>query len=116
MYTSGWAKNQNMCCHSRWSPPSAWLKKCVPTSRSSARQLDAIITDGIAKMIMKATTRNAQTMSGMRVIDMPGARCLKIVTTRFTAVASADSSVKVIICAQTSTRLPGEKAGPDSGV
>src|SRR3954462_13347173 len=79
-------------------------------------QLDAVMIDGIAKMIMKATTRKLHTSGGMRVIDMPGARCLKMVTTRFTAVASAESSVNVIIWAHTSTRLPGAKAGPESGV
>ena len=45
----------------------------------------------------------------------PGARCLKMVTTISTATASAEISVKVIICAQMSARLPGAYCGPDSG-
>ena len=32
-----------------------------------------------------------------------------------TATDSAATSVKVIICAQKSTRLPGENSGPESG-
>jgi hypothetical protein len=46
---------------------------------------------------------------------MPGARCFSTVTMISTATASAATSVKVIICAQTSARLPGECSGPASG-
>ena len=38
-----------------------------------------------------------------------------MVATSTTAAASAATSVKVIICAQMSARLPGENCGPDSG-
>ncbi len=51
----------------------------------------------------------------MRLSDIPGARCLKMVVMRLTATASDEISVKVIICAQTSTRLPGLNCGPESG-
>jgi hypothetical protein len=47
--------------------------------------------------------------------DIPGARCLRIVATMLTAAANEPISVKVIICAQTSTRFPGENSGPASG-
>ena len=76
----------------------------------------ATMTAGIAKMIRNEVTSIDQTNRGIRSSVMPGARCLKVVTMISTATASADTSVKVIICAQTSTRLPGEKSGPDSGV
>ncbi len=46
---------------------------------------------------------------------MCGARILKIVAISSAATHIADTSVKVIICAQKSTRFPGENAGPDSG-
>ena len=75
----------------------------------------AIMTAGIAMMIMKDVTSMAQTNSGMRSSDMPGARCLRTVTTISTATASAETSVKVIICAQMSARLPAAYCGPDSG-
>ena len=45
----------------------------------------ASMTAGIAKMIMKEVTSIAQTKSGMRLSDMPGARCLKMVTMSSTA-------------------------------
>ena len=52
--------------------------------------------------------QHAQTNIGMRFSDMPGARSLKtVVISDSTATASAEISVKVIICAQTSARLPG---------
>ena len=66
-------------------------------------------------MIMKAVINCAQTKSGIRFSDIPGARCLKIVVTISTAPIKAAISVKVIICAQMSMRLPGEYCGPASG-
>ena len=73
-------------------------------------------TAGIEKMIISATTSIAQANSGIRARVMPGARHLRMVQMRTTAAASAATSVKVIICAQMSARLPGENCGPDSGV
>ena len=67
-----------------------------------------VTIDGIAKMTMNDMTRIDQTNNGMRFSDMPGARSLKIVATSSTATASAATSVKVISCANMSTRLPGE--------
>ena len=69
------------------------------------------MTAGMAKHTMKLVTSIAQTNSGILLSDMPGARCLKIVLMVLTAIASEDSSVKVIICAQKSTRLPDEYCG-----
>ena len=74
-----------------------------------------VATAGIANTIMNATTSCAHTNSGMRLSDMPGARILNTVTMMFTAPQSAAISVNVTTCAQTSTRCPGEYAGPESG-
>ncbi|MGY4513170.1 hypothetical protein ACVIN2_006624 [Bradyrhizobium sp. USDA 3650] len=63
--------------------------------------------DGIANITRKLVTSMAQTNSGMRSSVMPGARSLNTVTTISTETASAATSVNVIICAQTSTRLVG---------
>jgi len=46
---------------------------------------------------------------------MPGARCLRVVTTISTAATSAASSVKVMVWAQMSTPLPGENCSDASG-
>src|SRR3954469_12024326 len=73
------------------------------------------MTDGIAKMTMNDCTTIAQTKIGIRFKDIPGARCLKTVVMISTAPTSAEISVSVIICAQKSTRWPGEYCGPDSG-
>ena len=43
------------------------------------RKLLESMTAGMANTVMKEVTRIAQTSSGMRFSDMPGARCLKIV-------------------------------------
>ena len=106
-YTSGCPKNQNRCCQSSTSPPFAGLKKCVPTSRSRISAVLHSMTDGIAKITMNCVTSVAQTKSGMRLSDMPGARSLKIVVIRTIASSRPESSVKVIICAQMSAPLPG---------
>ena len=74
------------------------------------------MTAGIAKMTMNDTTIIDHTNSGIRLSDIPGARCLNAVTRMLTATISADSSVKVIICAHVSERLPGSNVGPESGV
>ena len=73
------------------------------------------MTAGIANMIMKLTTIIDQTKSGMRFSDIPGQRCLNAVTTNSTATTRPESSVKVIICDQVSTPLPGANCGPESG-
>src|SRR3954462_3506976 len=102
-----------MCCQSSASHPSAGLKNYVPTRRSNARQELAMITAGMANSTMNEVTKLAHTKMGSRSKDIPGAFCLKVVTITFTATDSAESSVNVISCAQTSTRLPGECAGPE---
>jgi hypothetical protein len=76
---------------------------------------EAVTTAGIAKMIRKELTSSAQTKSGIRSSVMPGARSLKTVTMTEIATEIPATSVKVIICAQISARLPGENSGPDSG-
>src|SRR3569623_1812475 len=107
--------NQNMCCQSRASPCSAGLKNWVQTSRSAISMPEAIATAGIEKITISETFSAAQTKSGILASVMPGARCLRMVATIDTEAASAATSVKVIICAQMSTLLPGENCGPESG-
>ena len=76
----------------------------------------ASITAGIAKMIMNDVTSIAQTNSGMRLSVMPGRAQLEDRGDDARPPrSSAETSVNVIICAQKSTRLPGEYCGPESG-
>jgi hypothetical protein len=106
-----------MCCQSSASPPSAWLKKCVPTfvSRSIESIVLHSVTAGMAKRIMNDAMRIDQTNSGMRLRLMPGARHFRIVTIIDTAPAIEPISTSVTICDHTSTRFPGLKSGPARG-
>ena len=83
--------------------------------RSKRRKVLSSMTAGMAKMTMKATMIIDQTKRGMRFSDIPGARILKAQTVISTATMSAENSVKVIICAHVSARLPGSNCGPESG-
>ena len=94
------------------SPPSAGLKKCVPSMRSNCTRLAASITIGIAKMIITDVTSDAQTNSGMRRSDMPGARILRMVVVMSTATISPIASVRLTSMFQTSARLPMPYCGP----
>ena len=80
-----------------------------------ASMMLAVATNGMATSTMNDMMTIAHTNSGTRLSDMPGARCLNAVTMISTAATMAEISVNVIICAQMSTRLPGEYSGPASG-
>ena len=56
---------------------------------------------------MNDCTSMLQQYSGMRFSDMPGARIFMMVAIISVATHSAEISVKVIICAQKSTRFAG---------
>ena len=93
-YTSGWPKNQNRCCHSSTSPPSrriVEMRADEPVEdQRGARQHHRRHREEHHERV----TSVAQTNSGMRLSDIPGARSLKIVVIRTIASSSADSSVK----------------------
>src|SRR6185312_12971459 len=74
-----------------------------------------IITAGMAEMTMKDCTSMDQQNKGMRLSDMPGARILKMVAMSSAPTHMADTSVKVIIWHQKSTRFPKSNCGPASG-
>ena len=80
MYTSGWPKSQNMCCHNKGDAPAAGLKKLASKMRSNISWKSATAMIGIAKMIRNDVTSDIQTNSGIRNSDMPGARMFRIVT------------------------------------
>ena len=114
-YTSGWPKNQNMCCQRSTSPPSAGLKKCVPSILSSWTRFAPSITVGMAKMIMNAITSEAHTKSGIRRSDIPGARILRMTVAMSTATMSPIASVKFTSTFQKSARFPIPYSGPARG-
>ena len=88
MYTSGWPKIQNRFWYISGSPPAAALKKFVWKLRSMKTMISAAVTGGIANSVRNAITRIIHTNTGMRIIVMPGARMLRMVTRKLTAVAT----------------------------
>ena len=88
MYTSGWPKIQNRFWYSSGSPPAAALKKFVWKLRSMKTMISAAVTGGIANSVRNAITSIIHTNTGMRISVMPGARMLRMVTMKLTAVAT----------------------------
>ncbi len=84
------------------------MKKWVLTVRSKASMTLPTIRGGIANTIMNMVTSMAHTNKGIRLSDMPSARCLNTVTISSTAATSAEISMNVIIVAQKSRPSPGE--------
>ena len=79
MYTSGWPKNQNRCCHSRGSPPPAGLNQLVPSVRSKSSMAAADVSTGSASRSRMAVMNSDQTTSGSRNSVIPGHRMLTTV-------------------------------------
>ncbi len=84
MYTSGWPKNQNRCCHSS-APPFATSKMCAPNFRSTSRANSAAARTGKASSTRTPVRSTFQVKIGMRNIVMPGARMQTMVVMKLTA-------------------------------
>src|SRR3954447_5842678 len=69
------------------SPPLAALKKLKFSARSSRTKNCDAAMNGVAMTTSSEVEKFAQTSSGMRQNDMPGARIVTIVTRKFSAVA-----------------------------
>ena len=67
-------------------PPSPLVKKCMPRSRSSPRSAHTTVSAGKAKVIRMLAQRAVQVNSGIRIKVIPGARRLRIVTTKLMPV------------------------------
>ena len=72
MYTSGWPKNQNRCCHSTGSPPPCGSKNEVPKLRSQISMVIAPASTGRDSTSRNAVTSIAQMNSGILCMVMPG--------------------------------------------
>ena len=107
MYTSGWPKIQNRFWYINGSPPALALKKLVWKLRSENTMISAAVTGGIANRVRNAMTSIIQTNTGSRIIVMPGARMLRIVTRKFTAVATDPMPSMINPTAQKSGPRPG---------
>ena len=69
------------------SPPPSGLKKLVPMTRSNRVMNWEPAMNGVPKTTSADVVALAHTSSGMRQTVMPGARMVKIVTRKFSAVA-----------------------------
>ena len=108
MYTSGWPKIQNRCCHSRVLPPSSGSKKRMSKPRSSSSSRLPTINVVKANMIMNDVTSMAQANMGMRLSVMPGARILRMPMMISAPAAMAPTSATPRPSTQKSSGSPGE--------
>ena len=68
-------------------PPFETSKKFVPNWRSIMTSTSAIVIAGKERMIRKEVISVIQVKTGSRIMVMPGARRLMIVTMKFSAAA-----------------------------
>ena len=85
MYTSGWPKIQNRCCHSSGSAPALTSKNVASNSRWNMSRNSATVITGIANTSRNCVTSAIQVKTGIFIRLMPGARMLMIVTIRLIA-------------------------------
>ncbi len=108
MYTSGWPKIQNRCCHSSGSAPSATEKKVASKFRWNSSRNSATVMTGMANSSRNCMTSAIHVKIGMRMSVMPGARMLRTVTIRLTAPTCEATPVISRPSVQKSTPLVGE--------
>ena len=110
-YTSGWPRNQNRCCHSSGEPPGVrqqllpttspdGRKKLVPKCRSSSSMTAAAVSGGNASRPRIDAMKYDQTVSGIRIIDMPGARRLNTVATMLRPLIVNDAMKSAMLSSQ----------------
>ena len=76
MYTSGWPKIQNRCCHSSGSAPAATEKNVASNSRWKISSTSATVITGMANSSRNWITRIIHVNTGIRISDMPLVRML----------------------------------------
>ena len=115
MYTSGWPKIQNRCCHSSGSAPASTEKNVASNVRWNISRNRATVMTGIANSSRNWITRTIHVSTGMRISDMPLVRMLSTVTIRFTAPVSEAIPVICRPSAQKSMPCDGENGRLEFG-
>ena len=115
MYTSGWPKIQNRCCHSSGSAPASTVKNVASNWRWNISRNSATVITGMANSSRNWTTRIIQVNTGMRISVMPGARMLSTVTIRLIAPVSEAMPVICRPSVQKSMPLLGENGTLEFG-
>ncbi len=112
MYTSGWPKIQNRCCHSSELPPNSGFEELhVVAAAHLEQEADPTTSVVKAKTIMNAVTSIAQANSGMRAKVMPGARNLRMLMMISMPAAMAATSATLRPRTQKSSGRSGEILG-----
>src|SRR5713101_4825093 len=123
IYTSGWPKNQNRCCHSNGDPPlwavsipltvTKGTKKLVPALRSNSSRMPAEKSTPKASSPRIAVINHAQQVSAMRIMDMPLTRISSVVVMKFSALINAPMQNNAML--MTHMSAPGPSPGPAVG-
>ena len=115
MYTSGCPNTQKRCCHNTTLPPLATLKKLNMKYLSKVSSINATVITGKANTKRIAVMKLIQVNKGNRIIVIPGALMLIIVTIKLNEAAreAIPSICKLII--QKSIPVPGFWATEVSG-
>ena len=115
MYTSGWPKNQNRCCHRIGEPPWSASKMWAPNWRSANSIAPAAVSTGNVISTSRLVTNMFQVKIGMRNMVMPGARMVDTVATTLTRGDHAGQPGSTMPTIHRSPPTPGERTPSDSG-
>jgi hypothetical protein len=115
MYTSGCPNTQKRCCQRSGSPPCSGTKKLVSPFRSSSSIAVPTISGVNPKMIMKAVTSMAHPKTGIRLMDIPGARIRSTATIISAAAPMAATSATLSAMSHQSMLSPGDHCRLVSG-
>src|SRR6476646_5692384 len=108
MYTSGCPNIHNRCCESNGSAPASTLKNCALKTRLNINRNSATVMTGMAKTSRNCTTSTIHVKIGIFINVMPGARMLRTVTIRLSALVNEAIPVICRPSDQKSTPCVGE--------
>src|ERR1700730_4194218 len=123
MYTSGWPKNQNKCCHKSGEPPECGCKRSLTTSPEGIKKLVPAVRSRISNKQAGSKTANASNAMhevinhahvqiGMRIRVIPLARKSNVVAIKFKAPSKEPAQKSAIEIAQ--RFWPQPRPGPAS--
>ena len=114
MYTSGWPKNQNRCCHNI-APPFAGSKICEPNNRSDSKAKNAAASGGNAINTKIEVNKTFQLNIDILNIVIPGARIVNIVVIKLTPPRIVPKPPIASPTNHKSAPIPGEYSALESG-
>ena len=125
MYTSGWPKNQNRCCHSKGEPPLCGIscslttsppgtKKLVPALRSSNSRMPPASNTGNPRRLRIAVTSQFQQVNGICIMLNPGRRLSSTVAMKLMALSvdATQNTARLMIQSVCPPPCPGPATAP----